>query len=116
MTRSKFYRKDGLLRGFILEGHSGAGEAGADIVCAAVSSAAYMPANTLTEVMGCRAFAADGEGRMAVFPAQADLARCQELLQGFRLHMEGLQEQYPRNISVETVEGDCPAEYVKGRV
>ena len=111
MTRSKFYCKDGLLRGFILEGHSGAGKAGADIVCAAVSSAAYMTANTLTEVMGCRASAADGEGRMAVFVSEGDLTRCQELLQGFRLHMQGLQEQYPRNISVETVEGDCPNEY-----
>ena len=116
MTSVTFHVEGSRITGFDAVGHSGYAEAGADIVCAAVSSAAYMTANTLTEVMGCRAFAADGEGRMAVFPAQADLARCQELLQGFRLHMEGLQEQYPRNISVETVEGDCPAEYVKGRV
>ena len=105
MTRSKFYRKNGLLRGFTLDGHTGAGTAGADIVCAAVSSAAYLTANTLTEVMGCRAEAADADGHMAVFVEEADVPRCQTLLEGFRLHMEGLREQYPRHISVETAEG-----------
>ena len=65
MTRSKFFLKDGLLQGFTLDGHSGAGEAGTDIICAAVSSAAYLIANTLTEVMGCQASAADADGHMA---------------------------------------------------
>lgn len=116
MTRSKFYQRDGFLRGFLLEGHSGAGEAGRDIVCAAISSAAYMTANTLMDIMGCQVAVKETEGRMAVFVEAGDAARCQELLQGFRLHMEGLREQYPRYIFVETVEGECPAEYRKGRV
>ena len=109
MTRSKFFLKDGLLQGFTLDGHSGAGEAGTDIICAAVPSAAYLIANTLTEVMGCQASAADADGHMAVFVQDVDLVRCQDLLQGFRLHMEGLREQYPRNISVEIAEGTSPS-------
>ena len=38
---------DGLLSGFSVTGHAGAGEYGQDIVCAAVSSATYMTANDL---------------------------------------------------------------------
>ena len=36
---------EGGLQGFFLEGHAGYGEAGTDIVCAAVSSAVYLTVN-----------------------------------------------------------------------
>ena len=41
---------EGLLQGFLMEGHAGAGEAGQDVVCAAISSAAYLVVNTLTDI------------------------------------------------------------------
>ena len=37
---------------FTVKGHSGSANAGEDIVCAAVSSAVYMAANTVTEILG----------------------------------------------------------------
>ena len=43
---------DGRVMGFRVEGHSGYAEEGADIVCAAVSSAAYLIVNSVTEVRG----------------------------------------------------------------
>ena len=49
----------GNLVGFVMEGHAGYADPGEDIVCAAVSSVAYMTANTITEInmlfsKGCR--------------------------------------------------------------
>ena len=68
-----FTRPDGDLVGFRISGHSGCGEEGNDIVCAAVSSAAYMTANTVTEILSVwkRSVAAE-EGDMLVrIPAKA---------------------------------------------
>ena len=56
---------EGTVLGFSLQGHAGCGEAGGDIVCAAVSSAAYLTVNTLTDV--CRVTPLSlrvGEGEM----------------------------------------------------
>ena len=50
MTRVVFLRAGQTLLGYDISGHSGAGVAGEDVVCAAISSAAYLVANTITEV------------------------------------------------------------------
>lgn len=102
MTRALFRLKDGRLCGFTLEGHTGAGKAGEDIVCAAVSSAAYLAANTITEFCDPAADAEARDGYLRV--TVRDAARCQDILRGFRLHMEQLQEQYPERIRVEILE------------
>ena len=62
MTRATFVRKDGLLCGFTLRGHAGAGVSGTDVVCAAISSAAYLAANTITEICRCRPIPRRGTG------------------------------------------------------
>ena len=86
------------------DGRPGSGEEGNDIICAAVSSAAYMTANTVTEIIGVEAQVAAEEGYMLVrIPAKA--ARdCRVLFAGFKLHMLGLEEQYSENINVSYVE------------
>ncbi|MFR2561614.1 MAG: ribosomal-processing cysteine protease Prp [Anaeromassilibacillus sp.] len=61
--------------GFRISGHSGSGEEGNDIICAAVSSAAYMTANTVTEIIGVEAQVAAEEGYMLVrIPASSRTA------------------------------------------
>ncbi|HIW74897.1 MAG TPA: ribosomal-processing cysteine protease Prp [Firmicutes bacterium] len=104
MTRSKFFRSNGVLTGFSLSGHSGAGEAGEDIVCAAVSSAAYMTANTLTDVYRFPAAVRAEDGRMTVELSEGDAARCRELMEGFYLHLSEMQKQYPHNVQVSITE------------
>ena len=84
-----------------MKGHADAGSEGNDIVCAAVSSAGYMAANTITDVIQAQAeVTVDEKGVLYVMvqPRWAD--QCRAVLEGLRLHMEGLQEQYPRNIQV----------------
>ena len=65
MIQVEFSVHDHAPVGFCISGHAGAGSAGRDIVCAAVSSAAYMAANTLTDVIGA------GAARPPDYPAAA---------------------------------------------
>ena len=85
---------------FTVKGHSGAGEQGTDIICAAVSSAAYMTVNTITEVLGAAAEAEDSDGYMR-FRSQGSKA-ASDIVKGFLLHMEQLAEQYPAFVTVTT--------------
>lgn len=104
MTRVVFRLSGDTLTGFEISGHSGAGVAGEDVVCAAVSSAAYMAANTVTDVCHCAANAVAEDGHMVLEVTPADAVRCQDILQGFRLHMEQLTQQYPHHIKVTNLE------------
>jgi len=84
--------------GFALRGHAGAGKKGQDIVCAAVSSAAYLAANTLSEFADI-AQAAQGENSLRVLAAgQTEVSKA--VLQGFLQHMRALAAQYPKNIRI----------------
>ncbi len=99
MIKATFRFADGHIKGFTLCGHAGMGTAGNDILCAAVSGAAYMTANTLTEVCGAKADIAVDDGMMSLTLAESDQT-IQKVLEGFLLHMNGLQEQYPKRIQV----------------
>ncbi len=99
MIRAQFWCFGESITGFSLKGHAGAGDFGEDIVCAAVSSAAYMTANTLTEICGANANITVNDGEMSLSLTETD-AFIQKVLEGFFLHMNGLQEQYPKRIQV----------------
>ena len=94
--------RNGRLCGFDVQGHSGSAVSGQDIVCAAVSSAVFMAANTLTEVCGCRADIkqADGALRCVIF----DEDKAQEVLEGLHIHLQGLVAQYPKFIKIQLTE------------
>lgn len=100
MIRAVFSFAHGAAAGFSLRGHANAGAAGEDIVCAAVSSAAYMTANTLTEICGVPADIEVSDGVMTLAVNTADAA-AQAVLKGFFLHMESLREQYPERIAIQ---------------
>lgn len=91
----------GTVVGFLLEGHAGAGAAGSDVVCAAVSSAAYLTVNTLTDVLHITPAALRvGEGEMFLRLSQKDEPPCRDILTGLRLHLIALEEQYPKRLRV----------------
>ncbi len=104
MTKIRFVLKAGRPVSFLMEGHAGAGSQGSDIVCAALSSAAYMAANTITDVMGVRAEAAVSDARFSlVLPADAPKEAIQ-VMEGLQLHLEQLEGQYPTSIQFENTE------------
>ncbi len=82
--------------GVSIRGHAGYGEAGADIVCAAVSSAAYLVVNAITDVLHVTPMTlrAD-EGNLFLRVIPADEPVCRDFLNGLKLHFTQLEEQYP---------------------
>ena len=103
MIRVSFYKKDGLYTGFECKGHSSLGEEGNDILCAFVSSACYMTANTVTEVLKLDASARDADGFMRLDIKDAP-EKAQDILNGMLLHLTELQKDYPDEIKVITTE------------
>lgn len=92
--------KDGYFSGFYMKGHSGFNASGEDIVCAAVSSAAYLVVNTITDVLKIKAEVSVQEGKMHIKVEYKDAKACRPLFLGLMLHFSALQEQYKENINI----------------
>lgn len=103
MIRVRFHTAKDTILGFTLDGHAGAGVRGEDIVCAAVSSAAYMAANTVIEIIGATANVTVRDGYMQVMLTDK-IADCQDILSGFQLHLQAMQEQYPKRVHLMNTE------------
>jgi hypothetical protein len=87
------------LIGFRVSGHTGI--QGESVICAAVSSACYMAANTVTDVLLLKADISLRDGYMQLVLSGSDASEAQVILQGLRIHLEQLAEQYPKNIKIE---------------
>lgn len=101
MIKVSFFISDNLISGFEISGHSGSANAGEDIICASVSSAAYMAANTVTDVLFINADIEVEDGYMRL-SLNEKLSEAQQILKGLRLHLESLAGDYPKNIKVTT--------------
>ena len=99
MVRFKFIRSGGVNIGFVSSGHAGYAESGQDIVCAAVSSAAYMAANTITDIYRAKAEVEVKDGYMSLLLSEADVSST-ELLSGLEAHIRMLAKDYPSGIKV----------------
>lgn len=95
MTKVTFYFDENVPYGFLISGHSGFAESGEDIVCASVSSVAYMVANTITEILKVTAEIDVNDGRMKLIVNKEQRHITKDILLGLKLHLEGLEEQYP---------------------
>ena len=105
MINIKFYQSsDGAPLGFMIKGHAGFGTHGNDIVCSAVSSAAYMTANTLIEIMHINVEADVQEGMMKIIIPQESATEAKNILLGLQLHVSELAKQYPKNVTITTTE------------
>ena len=87
--------KNGVPVGFELEGHTGFAEEGLDVVCAAVSSAAYMTVNTIIEVCGADADVVEESGFLRMVLQGSSAEDDFSVMRGFLLHVEQLAGQYP---------------------
>ena len=99
MTNVKFLADDEGLYGFSVSGHSSKDcddEVG-KIVCAAVSSAAYMAANTIIEVIGDQ-YEADVSDAKMLFKVKNPSDKTLVVLEGLKLHLSELSNQYGNNI------------------
>ena len=103
MTSVKFLSKGESLYGFEIKGHSSSDcdDVEGKIVCSAVSSAAYMTANTITEIIGDECEIIVDEAAMYLsIKTPSDKSRL--VLEGFKLHITELSKQYNNRIKIIT--------------
>ncbi len=106
MTTVTFLTEDARIIGFDVRGHSGWGESGEDIVCAAITSAVRLVEATVNDVMGlCAAVKvreADASISLRLPGGLANTAEstCQNLLTGLMVYLAQLHDEYPDNIEV----------------
>lgn len=103
MTSVKFLSDKENLYGFEIKGHSSfdCDDIEGKIVCSAVSSAAYMAANTVTEIIGdeCKAVVDDALMRIEVKNPSSSTVT---VLKGLKLHLNELSKQYGNRIKITT--------------
>ena len=106
MTTVTFLTEDARIIGFDVQGHSGWGESGEDIVCAAITSAVRLVEATVNDVLGlCAAVKvreADASISLRLPGGLANTAEstCQNLLTGLMVYLAQLHDEYPDNIEV----------------
>ena len=102
MIKVTFYQteKGAFLKGFVIKGHSYSAESGRDVICASVSSAAYLTANTVTEIIHAKACAEDGDGYMKLTVGDYDNESVQNILRGFEFHIRELYKMYPQYLKI----------------
>ena len=99
-------RSDGALLGYRANGHSGYAEAGADIVCAAISALTQTTLNGLKNVLKAPVmFDQDDDGAFieAVLTPEASedqLRQAQLLLVTLLEGLQAIQREYPRNLRI----------------
>ena len=103
MTKVRFFTQGSLIIGFEITGHSTTDENDETgrLVCSAVSSAAYMAVNTLTEFVGAQVDSKVNDAIMHI-KVKSKLNESQITLAGLKLHMCELSKQYTTNVKVIT--------------
>ena len=105
-TVTFFRRSDGALVGYRAEGHTGYAEAGADIVCAAVSALTQTTLNGLQNVLHAPVmFEIDDRTALleAVLTPEANekqLEQAQILLETLLQGLQAIKRSYPRNVRI----------------
>ena len=104
MTRCEFFTENDRITGFSVSGHSGYAEAGADVVCAAVSAVVTMAEATINDVCGAKAKVRvkDADARVTLtLPASCDEEESvQAVLAGMLLTLCSLRDDHPDYIEV----------------
>ena len=104
MTRCEFFREGERITGFSVSGHSGYAEAGADIVCAAISAVVSMTEATVNDVCGAKAKVRvkEEDARVTLtLPVSCDEEdTVQAVLAGMLVYLIDLRDQYPDYIEV----------------
>ena len=104
MTRCEFFTQDDRITGFSVSGHSGYAEAGADVVCAAVSAVVTMAEATINDVLGAKAKVRvkEEDARITLtLPASCDEEEAvQAVLAGMMVYLCNLRDDYPDYIEV----------------
>lgn len=97
MIYADFFKTDDMIVGFLITGHANSGKFGQDIICASVSSATMLTANTITDFLGAQAKLKIGDNAVALRlkEPKTDTAAVQVIL-SLKNHLELLDPQHSR--------------------
>ncbi len=101
MINIRFLRQGEELTGFVISGHSYSAASGSDIICASVSSAAYMTANTITDILMLKPSLEEKDGYLSLQLKSEEVNTARGILKGFEIHIKELEKQYPDYIKIE---------------
>lgn len=106
MIDAQFYRSGGTqkLLGFGISGHAEFADEGFDIVCASVSSAVMLTANTVTEVFGLDAKVREQNNEILLKLADDPDGMGDKLLLGLLTHLYLLSQQFPQAVEVKVID------------
>ena len=106
MTSVIFHTVEDRIIGFDAQGHSGYGEQGEDIVCAAVTSAVRLTECAVNDVLGLEAAVKVRQKdaylslKLPAKLGQTAESTCQTLMTALMVHFAQLHEEYPDHIIV----------------
>jgi len=103
MITAEFFKKQGTLIGFQIKGHADFSDEGNDIVCASVSSAVQLVANTITDCFMIKAKVKVLNDKIQLQLPQTDL-NAVKMLEGLLLHLTVISEDYEGTIKIKTSE------------
>lgn len=101
MITVRFLKNNNRLVGFEIKGHAGLDEHGKDILCASVSSAAYMTANAVTDVFKASAECfVSQDGEMKLLLLDRDNKSSLDIIKALEFHLRHLAKDYPEHLKV----------------
>ncbi len=107
MIKVEFFSQEGRRTGFTVSGHSGSAEAGADVVCAAVTAIVRFAEATLNDILGVGAKTRVDEQNAVItlkLPANYEEEEAvQAILDGMMLTLASLRDENPDYIEVMEV-------------
>ena len=107
MIKADFFKKQGSIVKFVMDGHAGYSE-GDDIVCAAASSVAWCIVNGIENVAGINCGYETGDGYIYfVLPddlQKSDTLKTDLLLDSFLMYIKELESKYPDYIKLTELE------------
>lgn len=113
MTTVSFQMDGARITAVTVSGHSGYGEAGGDIVCAAITSAVRLTDCAVNDVLGIGAAVKVKQADASIslkLPGGLDVQNetvCQTLLTALMVYLTELREEYPAHIMVSAEDPDA---------
>ncbi len=105
MTEIRFFKSSNCFSGFEAFGHSGAGEEGNDIVCAAISAVTQYAAVMAEEVLGFKdsVYQNEDDASLSVKIKNGN-KEWYDVVKGLEIYLTELQKLYPDNLKVTYTE------------
>ena len=102
MTKITIFKKENLILGYQIKGHSGYAEEGSDIVCSAVSTASQMTLLGLSEVLKLKIESNIQDGFLNVrLLGEFENEKAQTLLTTMEKTLEDIAQNYARFVKLE---------------